>query len=312
MASSFVKSARYLSAVPSRTTSYPPFRRKRITSLTKTFSTSIRRQEELQSFRAAPEINFNNPVFNHELNLLERIRVVPKSPSYFSAKSIFNDVYLNVEELWLKYNALPKMEAPPEITWISHEDMKKRIPLETVGKTKFDRMIERLKELSAIESILMPPEVTQAMQAHMTAVQIYQRKRKEYTLDEWGRGSGIGKRKTSRAKAYLVMGEGEVIINGRNIAEHFGRLHHRESALWPLKITERMDKYNVFAVVHGGGVTGQAEAMTLAVANALLVHEPELEERLRDTGCLYRDPRKVERKKPGHRKARKMPQWVKR
>jgi small subunit ribosomal protein S9 len=83
------------------------------------------------------------------------------------------------------------------------------------------------------------------------------------------------------------MGDGQVLINGRNIADRFGRLHDRESALWALKITDRMDKYNVFAVVTGGGVTGQAEALTLAVANALLIHEPGLEERLKDGE--YRD-----------------------
>lgn len=70
-------------------------------------------------------------------------------------------------------------------------------------------------------------------------------------------------------------------MNGKNIVQAFPRLHDRESAIWPLKISDRMDKYNVFALIGGGGVTGQAEAMTLAIAKALLVHEPALKPILR-------------------------------
>ena len=100
-------------------------------------------------------------------------------------------------------------------------------------------------------------------------------------IDEYGRSVAIGRRKESAAKVYLVEGAGEVLVNGRNIVQVFPRLHDRESALWALKATERMDKYNVFAMVAGGGVTGQAESITLAVAKALLVHEPALKPALR-------------------------------
>ena len=78
------------------------------------------------------------------------------------------------------------------------------------------------------------------------------------------------------------------------------------------KATQRLDKYNVWALTKGGGTTGQAEAITLAVAKALLAHEPALKPALRRAGVVTRDPRRVERKKPGKLKARKMPAWVKR
>jgi len=80
---------------------------------------------------------------------------------------------------------------------------------------------------------------------------------------------------------WLVEGEGEVLINGRPLNEAFGRIHDRESAIWALKQTERMGKYNIFALVSGGGTTGQAEAMALGVAKALMVHEPMLKPALR-------------------------------
>jgi small subunit ribosomal protein S9 len=98
--------------------------------------------------------------------------------------------------------------------------------------------------------------------------------------------------------------------------------------MWALKCTHRLDKYNVWATVAGGGTTGQAEALALAVAKAVCVHEPALKTSLRNgtssrpttsqpanpapAGCIARDPRAVERKKPGHLKARKKPAWVKR
>ncbi|KAH9828232.1 37S ribosomal protein S9, mitochondrial, partial [Teratosphaeria destructans] len=122
----------------------------------------------------------------------------------------------------------------------------------------------------------------------------------------------VGRRKSSRAIVALVEGEGEALVNERSLSDYFGRVHDRESAVWALKATGRLDKYNVWALVKGGGTTGQAEAITLAVAKALLAHEPDLKPALRRAGVVTRDPRSVERKKPGKLKARKMPAWVKR
>jgi len=148
-------------------------------------------------------------------------------------------------------------------------------------------------------------------------------------IDQHGVAKGAGRRKESSASVQLVEGTGEILINGKSIVDVFPRLHDRESAMWPLKISERIDKYNVFALVSGGGITGQAEAITLGLAKALLVHEPALKPILRrgkhhaiamekcgltniSAGCVTRDPRRVERKKAGRVKARKMPTWVKR
>ena len=107
-------------------------------------------------------------------------------------------------------------------------------------------------------------------------------------LDKDGRANGMGRRKESSAKVQLVEGSGEVMINGRSIVQAFPRLHDRESALWALKVTGRMDKYNVFALVSGGGITGQAESITLALARALMVHEPALKPTLRKGEYILR------------------------
>jgi small subunit ribosomal protein S9 len=279
MAASLAHCARRMPRLPLSTTAHAPFRRKRIRYLSS--ASSFRQQ--LQDLQAAPELDLSDPVFEHKLNLLQRIRIVPQSPSYFSARSAFNDSYLHIDELYLKYNSLPKVSEPPRIRFLSHMDIKGRAgTAEKVKKTRYLDMISKLRELSAVEPILMPPEVKQAVEDYMAVHQHTEIKIKEQSLDEWGRSLGIGARKTSTAKVFLVLGDGQVLINNRNLTDYFGRLHDRESALWPLKITNRIDKYNVFGILTGGGLTGQAEAMTLAVAKALLVHEPELEERLRE------------------------------
>jgi small subunit ribosomal protein S9 len=127
----------------------------------------------------------------------------------------------------------------------------------------------------------MPPELSGAMQIYKRDVDPYATVRKPLVVDEDGRACGVGRRKSSSAKVYLVQGEGEVLVNGKSINNVFGRIHDRESALWALKATNRMDKYNVWALVTGGGSTGQAEAITLGTAKALMVFEPALKPALR-------------------------------
>lgn len=158
----------------------------------------------------------------------------------------------------------------------------------------------------------MPAPLKEAMEIYKRDIDPYAVTKRPNIIDADGRAYGVGRRKSSSAKVYLVQGEGEVLVNGKSINSAFGRIHDRESALWALKATGRMDKYNVWALVSGGGSTGQAEAITLGAAKALMVFEPALKPALRRAGCVTRDPRRVERKKPGHVKARKMPAWVKR
>ena len=105
--------------------------------------------------------------------------------------------------------------------------------------------------------------------------------RRSAIIDEDGRAVGVGRRKSSSAKVYLVPGDGQVRVNGKSLNLAFGRVHDRESALWALKATGRMDKYNVWALVSGGGTTGQAEAVTMGAAKALMTFEPALKPALR-------------------------------
>ena len=123
---------------------------------------------------------------------------------------------------------------------------------------------------------------------------------------------GTGRRKTSVARVRLKAGTGQFVVNGKPVDEFFTTLDTKSSAVRALEATESRAAYDVWARVGGGGVTGQADAVSLGVARALKRDHPEFEHTLRENGLLTRDPRMVERKKYGLRKARRATQFSKR
>lgn len=123
---------------------------------------------------------------------------------------------------------------------------------------------------------------------------------------------GTGRRKTSIAQVRLMSGTGNVLINRLPIEEYFPIETYRRDALLPLAITSTASQFDIFVNVKGGGKAGQAGAVKLGVARALLIYNSELRSALRPAGVLTRDPRMVERKKYGQKKARKRFQFSKR
>jgi small subunit ribosomal protein S9 len=122
----------------------------------------------------------------------------------------------------------------------------------------------------------------------------------------------VGRRKTAVARVLFRQGEGEWTINGRPLAEYFPRKTHQMRVEEPLQVTEMDGRFDIRIRVKGGGLTGQADAIRMGVARALVAFDEEQRSNLRSKGLLTRDPRKVERKKPGRPKARKRFQFSKR
>ncbi|KAL3457808.1 ribosomal protein S5 domain 2-type protein [Aspergillus heterothallicus] len=240
-------------------------------------------------------------------------RIIPVSPSYFSGIPKFYDHLLQLERLLALNTTLPTVPAnkAPRRAWMKIAQFREHLG-EEVPTKKYMGLLKVVYRLNCIDPKLLPAEVDAALQQFVRPGNPLGEAPKPRGLDEKGRAFGHGKRKSSHAVVHLVEGEGEVLVNGKTLAEAFPRVHDRESATWALRCTTRLDKYNVFVKVRGGGTTGQAEATTLALARALLIHEPALKPILRKAGVVTVDPRRVERKKPGHMKARKMPTWVKR
>ena len=123
---------------------------------------------------------------------------------------------------------------------------------------------------------------------------------------------GTGRRKKSVARVMVVPGEGKVIINGRPIDDYFKTTTHQILVKQPLELTKMTGRFDVVANVNGGGVSGQAGAIRLGLARALLKADPNIRPLMKKAGCLTRDPRMKERKKYGLKKARKAPQYSKR
>ncbi|MEG3072179.1 MAG: 30S ribosomal protein S9 [Peptococcaceae bacterium] len=123
---------------------------------------------------------------------------------------------------------------------------------------------------------------------------------------------GTGRRKNSVARVFLVPGEGNVVINNKPINEYFGRQTLEMVVRQPIELTGAASRFDVQAKVLGGGISGQAGAIKMGIARALIQADPNLRPLLKKAGFLTRDPRMKERKKYGLRKARRAPQFSKR
>ncbi len=123
---------------------------------------------------------------------------------------------------------------------------------------------------------------------------------------------GTGRRKTAIARVRIVPGEGKIVVNGRDAEDFFPKRSSIVMVKEPLELTKNVGRFDVIANVEGGGVSGQAGAIRLGLARALLKADPSLRPYLKKAGFLTRDPRMKERRKYGLKKARKAPQYSKR
>jgi small subunit ribosomal protein S9 len=122
----------------------------------------------------------------------------------------------------------------------------------------------------------------------------------------------IGRRKSAVARIYVNEGKGNITINKREFKEYFPTTTLQYIVTRPLNLVEAVEKYDIKVNLDGGGVKGQAEALRLAITRALMQIDPESRKELKAAGFVTRDPREVERKKPGQPKARKRFQFSKR
>ena len=123
---------------------------------------------------------------------------------------------------------------------------------------------------------------------------------------------GTGRRKTSAARVFLRKGKGEIVVNGKSLEQFFGRETSCMIVRQPLELTENISKFDITVTVAGGGITGQAGAIRLGIARALIEYDESLKSPLRKAGFVTRDAREVERKKVGLHKARRATQFSKR
>lgn len=129
---------------------------------------------------------------------------------------------------------------------------------------------------------------------------------------EVAKTKSVGRRKEAIARVNLFPGKGNIKVNGKEFAKYFPRETDRLLIMQPLATTNNMDKFDIFANISGGGISGQAGALRLGISRALVAVDPDTHTALRKEGFLRRDPRMKERKKFGQKGARKRFQWTKR
>lgn len=124
--------------------------------------------------------------------------------------------------------------------------------------------------------------------------------------------NGLGRRKEAVTRVFLSKGNGKITVNDKDYKEYFSLIYLQNQVELPLKTVQSLDKFDIKINAAGGGIKGQAEAAKLAIARALVEVNAELRPALKAAGVLKRDPRSVERKKFGHKKARRSYQFSKR
>ncbi len=124
--------------------------------------------------------------------------------------------------------------------------------------------------------------------------------------------NAVGRRKEAVTRVFMSRGEGKITVNNKDYKQYFPLVYLQNQVEQPFKVVEAADKFDVKINATGGGLKGQAEAAKLGIARALIATNPELRPVLKAAGLLKRDPRSVERKKPGKKKARKSFQFSKR
>lgn len=124
--------------------------------------------------------------------------------------------------------------------------------------------------------------------------------------------NAVGRRKEAVTRVFLSKGDGKITVNGKDYKTYFSLVYLQNQIEAPLKVTEMTGKFDILVNATGGGVKGQAEATKLAISRALIEVNAEYRPLLKAAGMLKRDPRSVERKKPGRKKARRSYQFSKR
>jgi small subunit ribosomal protein S9 len=187
------------------------------------------------------------------------------------------------------------------------KDNKPEFVKETLPRRK-SKKEESIKDLGAIgDAVVAAKNLPSAEDGERKSSE-----KKVPKLDKLGRAYATGRRKNAVARVWIKPGSGKVTVNGKEQSAYFCRQTHLLILNQPFLIADRVGRFDVFATVTGGGLSGQAGAVRHGIARALENFDPALRPPLKKAGMITRDPRIVERKKVGKHKARRTKQWAKR
>ncbi|KAI5123046.1 hypothetical protein M0805_000481 [Coniferiporia weirii] len=274
----------------------------------------------------------------------------PESPTFYTGRAAFYDYVANLERAIqhtrstlkvLQLTPLPDFalrSLPPAYpAWKSKDELASSLATK-LSASRHRRLVELLNKLNDFRRIATTAGHEDLAKGLDNVLDMFERadkeehlrrgQRKPIKVDAEGRAYANGRRKTSSARVWVISSEHaaaararagdlspsvtEIVVNNVPLSEYFKIPVDRERILRPFRVAGLLGAYNVFALVQGGGITGQAGAVALGIAKGLAAHVPDVELILRRAKLLRRDPRMVERKKTGRAKARKGYTWVKR
>lgn len=283
----------------------------------------VQEMENNSKSRTSKDLLSQNPIAygdrEHLRPDIRRLRVIPRDKAFYMSNPPHEEIVRRLNgllQLYIKLPTLPQEEYRPA-RWMSIEEYRVHAGGARLRPKHYREFVQLATRLDMIDPQLMPPEVEQMLdRLKVSGSEAVQTAKKIDALDEQGRATAVGRRKTASARVIVTRARegtvGTFMINGKSLVEYFSQIMHRAKILYPLNVIEAAGDYNVFATVHGGGLRGQADAVSQGLALALTIHNPLLAGRLKTAGCTKRDIRIKERKKPGLAKARKRYTWVKR
>lgn len=245
-------------------------------------------------------------------------RIAPATPLQYTGRGSHEQTMEVVNRIRRQYEHLPRNREgvlPPKV--LGRESYLLMLGSgESISGPQHNDLSKALADLHYIDNQLKPQVVKDLLRRFTRGGASGGHGGEVVSLDDQGRAVTIGRRKTSSAKVIVTKAPegttGEFRVNGMLLSQYFQDLQHRAEVLFPLSVVQSETKYNIFATTVGGGNSGKAGAIALGVARGVIVHNPLLRKRLSKAGCLTRDARTKERKKPGLRRARAAPTWVKR
>ncbi|KAJ3154499.1 37S ribosomal protein S9, mitochondrial [Geranomyces michiganensis] len=273
------------------------------------FGPAVLARRTLTDSTFRPNPAYDDIVYNpHPTPRPDSLAYFTGNPRYFTALSSINTLIRKHGLNFRDTQQYAHVQHKPK--WMTMQEMAEYLEFRLVKGT-YEELIHKLNILFAIQAqdrtiantlqSFVKPGATLVTPSAPTA-----------SLDEFGRSYSYGSRKTAKAQAWIIAGTGQVYVNGVHMSEHFAQQEDLETILRPLVLAGGVARYNVWALVRGGGQSGQAAAVAVAVARGLCVHEPPLAPVFRDEGLVVIDTRQVERKKTGQPGARKKNTWVKR
>lgn len=245
------------------------------------------------------------------------LRAAPANPLQYTGRGSHEATMETVNRIRRQYEYLPRNREQEGPRWVSRGAYVGMIgSSEPVSSPQHSELTKALSDLYYIDSQLKPQVVRDLLRRFLRGAAAGASEGEVPALDAKGRAVTRGRRKTASARVILTKAEdgkaGQILVNGLPISQYFTNLDDRAEAMFPLAVVQSETKYNVFATAVGGGNSGKAGAIALGVARGVIIHNPLLRKRLSKAGCLTRDARTKERKKPGLRRARAAPTWVKR